>query len=59
MIKKHTAIGFKNNTGGYELRSENFKGSSSPKDVTLIERMTQKSTAFLKVFSASLFSNAA
>jgi hypothetical protein len=35
--KKHTAIGFKNNQGGYELRSEYFKGSSSPKAVTLIE----------------------
>ncbi|MVT40018.1 DNA primase [Chitinophaga oryziterrae] len=33
--KKHTVIGFPNNAGGYELRNENFKGSSSPKDVTL------------------------
>src|SRR5205814_954593 len=32
--QKHTAIGFKNNAGGYELRSESFKGSSSPKDLT-------------------------
>jgi hypothetical protein len=28
------AIGFKNNCGGYELRSERFKGSASPKYVT-------------------------
>jgi hypothetical protein len=35
--KKHIAIGFKNNHGGYELRNEYFKGSSSPKDITLIE----------------------
>jgi hypothetical protein len=35
--KKHTAIGFKNRAGGYELRNEYFKGSSSPKDVTFIE----------------------
>lgn len=30
----YTAIGFKNNSGGYELRSPTFKGSSSPKFVT-------------------------
>ncbi len=35
--KIYAAIGFKNNAGGYELRSPNFKGSSSPKDVTLID----------------------
>ena len=34
--KKHTAIGFKNNSGGYELRNGYFKGSSSPKDITLV-----------------------
>lgn len=34
--KKYTVIGFRNNAGGYELRSANFKGSSSPKDVTLV-----------------------
>ncbi|MBT2561696.1 toprim domain-containing protein [Pedobacter sp. ISL-68] len=33
--KKQTVIGFANNAGGYELRSEDFKGSSSPKAVTL------------------------
>ncbi|MDP3666300.1 MAG: toprim domain-containing protein, partial [Sediminibacterium sp.] len=33
--KKYTVIGFKNSAGGYELRSANFKGSSSPKEVTL------------------------
>ncbi len=40
--KKHTAIGFKNSAGGYELRNEYFKGSSSPKDVTLIENNQPK-----------------
>lgn len=35
--KIYTAIGFKNNAGGYELRNPNFKGSSSPKDITLID----------------------
>ena len=34
--KNHTAIGFQNRTGGYELRNEYFKGSSSPKDITLL-----------------------
>lgn len=33
--KQHTVVGFPNNAGGYELRNENFKGSSSPKDITL------------------------
>lgn len=35
--KKYTVIGFQNNAGGYELRSAHFKGSSSPKGVTLLE----------------------
>jgi hypothetical protein len=35
--KQHTVIGFQNNSGGYELRNENFKGSSSPKDITFID----------------------
>lgn len=34
--KLFCAIGFKNNSGGYELRSRHFKGGSSPKDYTLI-----------------------
>lgn len=34
--KRHTAIGFKNDKGGYELRNTYFKGSSSPKFTTLI-----------------------
>ncbi len=33
--KKYTVVGFQNSAGGYELRSDNFKGSSSPKEVTL------------------------
>lgn len=35
--KKQTAVGFKNDNGGYELRSEYFKGSSSPKSITFID----------------------
>ena len=33
---KHIAIGFKNSAGGYELRSEYFKLSSSPKYINYI-----------------------
>lgn len=35
--KKYRVIGFENNSGGYELRSESFKGSSAPKDVRFIK----------------------
>ncbi|MEO6550736.1 MAG: toprim domain-containing protein [Ferruginibacter sp.] len=34
--KTYYALGFKNDAGGYELRNENFKGSSSPKDISFI-----------------------
>lgn len=50
--KKHTAIGFKNNRGGYELRNEYFKGSSSPKDITFIENnCSNKCSVFEGFFS--------
>jgi len=32
--KRQMAIGFPNRSGGFELRNEHFKGSSSPKDIT-------------------------
>jgi hypothetical protein len=38
---KYTAIGFKNTAGGFELRSESFKLSSSPKYVTYITNDNQ------------------
>ncbi|UPZ16421.1 toprim domain-containing protein [Flavobacterium humidisoli] len=44
--RKHTAIGFQNISGGYELRSENFKGSSSPKDITFIDCQTKALVVF-------------
>lgn len=44
--KKFTAIGFKNNSGGYELRSEYFKGSSSPKYVTYFDNKANNITCF-------------
>jgi DNA primase len=30
-------IGFKNDAGGYEIRNKNFKQSSSPKDITILD----------------------
>ena len=42
----YTAIGFKNNSGGYELRSEYFKGSSSPKYVTYLDNKANNITCF-------------
>jgi len=35
--KSFYALGFRNDAGGYELRSKYFKGSSSPKDLRLIK----------------------
>ena len=34
--KKQLAIGFKNDAGGYELRSQYFKGGNSPKTITTV-----------------------
>ncbi len=41
------AIGFKNNAGGYELRNEFFKGSSSPKYISYFDN---NATEKIKVF---------
>jgi len=49
--KKHTVIGFQNNAGGYELRSENFKGSSAPKEITFVNNRTEQITVFEGFFS--------
>ena len=38
---KHVAIGFKNSAGDYELRSDRFKLSSSPKYITYITNYKQ------------------
>lgn len=35
--KRYFAAGFENRSGGYELRSQYFKGCSSPKDITHIQ----------------------
>jgi CHC2 zinc finger/Toprim-like len=42
--KEYRAIGFKNNAGGYELRNEYFKGSSSPKDITYLDNKVDNLT---------------
>ncbi|KUJ59808.1 hypothetical protein AR687_21255 [Flavobacteriaceae bacterium CRH] len=44
--RKHTSIGFQNISGGYELRSECFKGSSSPKDITFIDTQSKSVAVF-------------
>lgn len=49
--KSHVAIGFPNNSGGYELRNEYFKGSSSPKDITTIDSGTNTVSIFEGFFS--------
>ena len=38
--------GFKNNAGGYELRNEYFKGSSSPKYVTYVDNGAKNISVF-------------
>ncbi|MCX2739499.1 hypothetical protein [Pontibacter anaerobius] len=35
--RQYKAVGFENRSGGYELRNDWFKGSSSPKDVTFVD----------------------
>jgi hypothetical protein len=40
------AIGFKNDSGGFELRNPYFKGSTSPKNITLFENGAQDIAVF-------------
>ncbi|QRR00894.1 toprim domain-containing protein [Dyadobacter sandarakinus] len=47
--KSYFAAGFENRAGGYELRSQYFKGSSSPKDITHIQNRA-KSVCVLEGF---------
>jgi DNA primase len=59
--KNFYAIGFQNDSKGYELRCKYFKGSSTPKDVTLIKNNADKLLLFegfidfLSWFSCRLF----
>jgi hypothetical protein len=48
--RKYTVIGFQNSAGGFELRSANFKGSSSPKDVTELGQDLSKEMAVFEGF---------
>jgi len=40
--KNYLAVGFENKSGGYELRNNWFKGSSTPKDVSFIDNDSNK-----------------
>ena len=44
--KPYFAIGFRNDAGGWELRSEYFKGCSSPKNITTIDNCSDTVIAF-------------
>lgn len=44
--KQYYAIGFKNDKGGYELRSKTFKGCSSPKWITTINNDSNECLIF-------------
>ncbi|WP_298033289.1 toprim domain-containing protein [uncultured Alistipes sp.] len=44
--KPFFAVGFRNDAGGWELRSERFKGSSSPKHITTIDNRSDTMIAF-------------
>ena len=44
--KNYFAIGFENDSGGYELRNSFFKGSTHPKGITLIQNNSTKLMLF-------------
>ena len=44
--KEYFGIGFKNNSGGYEIRNPYFKASSSPKDITTFNNGAREATVF-------------
>ena len=44
--RNYFAIGFRNDYGGWELRSERFKGCSTPKHITTIDNGSDKTLAF-------------
>jgi hypothetical protein len=52
--KRYFAVGFENKSGGFELRNEHFKGSSSPKDVTLIEQNNSNNISVFEGFFSFL-----
>lgn len=44
--RNYFAIGFRNDYGGWELRSERFKGCSTPKHITTIDNGSDKALTF-------------
>lgn len=44
--KMYYGIGFKNDSGGYEIRNPYFKASSSPKDITTIRNGAEEAIVF-------------
>ena len=44
--KVYYGIGFKNDSGGYEIRNRYFKGSSSPKNITTIDNKAKEVGVF-------------
>ena len=44
--KEYFGIGFKNNSGGYEIRNPYFKASSSPKDITTFNNEAKEAVVF-------------
>ena len=53
--KKQLAIGLKNESGGYELRSQHFKGSRAPKEPVLIRQEDSNSVAIFEGFIDFLY----
>ena len=49
--KSYSAIGFKNNEGGFELSNQWFKGSSSPKAITSFENGSKELSVFEGFFN--------
>ena len=49
--KQYTAIGFRNDEGGYELRNQWFKGSSSPKGITTFNNNAKELLVFEGFFN--------
>ena len=44
--KSYFAVGFRNDAGGWELRSARFKGGSSPKHITTLDNGSDMAMAF-------------
>jgi hypothetical protein len=49
--KQFYAIGFKNNSGGFELRAPNFKSTISPKDFTFLNSQKWDAVAVFEGFT--------